>query len=343
MALEFFDGFEGGLQPEWTSFTTVIQTAASRSGTCSMDGPGGTTGIGTLTLPASAKKTVGFAFWIVPGNFGLSSEVPVQFCADAGVTTHLSLVFDSSGHLQLKRGTSGGTVLATSTQVYPTNTWRYIEMQATIDDATGRCIVRVDGVVWIDFTGDTRNAGTSVLTDTLKFSGYSSGNQRWDDLYVLNETDDTANTGRPDNDFLGDLKVEALLPNGDGASSQWLGSDGNSVQNYLLVDEVPVNTTDYVGTPTVGQRDLWAMADLPASTQTVFGVRAALYAAKSDAGAAGMKVAVRDSAGTVTLDADIPLSTTWLSYWGTMRRTKPAGGAWTATEVNALQIGVEKT
>ena len=90
-------------------------------------------------------------------------------------------------------------------------------------------------------------------------------------------------TGTGDS-FLGDITVETLYPNGDGAANQWLGSDGNSTSNYLLVNETgaPV-TTSYTGDSVSGHRDLYTLTDLVATTGTVVGVCHQAYAAASDA------------------------------------------------------------
>lgn len=341
MAIEFFDGFEGGTQPGWLFSTMSVSTTAVRTGVNGLVCTA--TSTATLNLSASAKKTVGFAYTLVSTiGYGLSTIAPAQFCSDAGATIHLTLMTDATGHLVLRRGATNGTVLATSTQIYPTNQWRYIEMQATIADSGGTCIVRVDGVEWINVTGDTRNAGTSTNIDAVKLNGSSTTDSYWDDMYVTNGTDDTAVTGRADDGFLGDIKVEPLLPSGNGASSQWVGSDSNSTDNYLLVDEQPVNTTDYVGSATDGNRDLWDLPSVAASALQVLAIRPSVYAAKTDAGAASIKQLVRTSDGTVTTDTTQPLSTTYATYWGALRTTKPGGGAWTPTDVNGLQIGVEK-
>jgi hypothetical protein len=344
MVLLYFDGFESGpgnFPPEMTTTGLNASIAtAPRTGSYALMLNGSSSA--SIVIPASAKVTWGSAV-----NWSASNAASywVSFWGDGGTVQHLSLTLDATNHLVLRLGSITGTPLVTSTATLPNSQWRYLEVQATIADSGGRCTVRIDGVTIIDYTGDTKNGGTGTNIDRITLGGQTSSSPTWiwDDMYILDGVDDTANTGRKDNDFLGDIKVEPLLPNGDGAVSQWLGSDGNSVQNYLLVDEVPPNTTDYVGTPTVGNRDLWALADVTATAQTVLGVRATLHAAKSDAGAAGMKIALRESSGTLTLDADMPLSTTWLSYWGPVRRTKPSGGAWTPAEVNALQLGVEKT
>lgn len=346
MAIEYFTGFEdvGALTTEFTTEWTLAPaqirtTAGARTGSGYLDVG---TAPCTLNLPATAKKTVGFATMTTNTNaFSNTVYLVIQFCTDVGATAHLSVNFDLAGHLQLRRGTGAGTVIATSTQIMDISVYRYVEAQATIDDATGRCIVKVDGVTWIDFTGDTRNAGTSVNIDAVKFSGFTSSTPRIDDLVVMNATDDTAVTGRPDNDFLGDVKVEPLLPSADGAASAWTPSTGTA--HAALVDEVPPNSTDYVAATTNALQDLWALADLNAADTAVLAIRGSYYAQKTDAGAASLKPAIRESSGTVTVESTaIPLSTSYAVVTSPIRKTKPGGGAWSVADVNGLQLGVEK-
>lgn len=348
MSIEFFEGFEGGSPGDWQGIGGLdFRAADARSGGFGLGTNSVSAANALQLLPATAKKTVGFAFRTNGTIFGASSIQVISLMSDTGVTYHLTLTFDGTGHLQLRLGSNTGAIIATSTQVFTANVWHYIEIQATIADSGGRCTIRVDGVTWVDFTGDTRNAGTSTNIDAIRFAtggfaGVSAGSTSWDDFYVLNGTDDTATTGRTDNDFLGDIKVESLLPNGDGAASAWTPSTGTT--HSTLVDEPsPPNTTDYVSATTNGLQDLWTLADLSITTGTVFAVRPTLYAAKTDAGAASIKPVIRESGGTVTVDSTAtPLSVTYAPYWGTLRKTKPGGGAWTISDVNGLQLGVEK-
>ena len=341
MAVEYFDGFELLTHPWWAG---GYFASPGRSGSRSLrSNPGGDSSA-KLNLPATTKKIVGFAHWI--DNAYLYTDgttYPLSFWANG--IQHVTITFDSTGHAQARRGSNGGTVLATSTQTWTVQQWRYLEASCTIHDTTGTVVVRVDGVEWINFTGDTQNGGSVLTIDQLGFGWRSAGvgySSAQDDMYVLNETDATATTGRADNAFLGDVKVETVQPNGNGATSQWVGSDGNSTDNYLLVDENPANTTDYTGSAINGDRDLWTIGDIPATALSVYAVLPAVYAAKSDAGAASLKILHRDNAGTVTAGSAQTLSTTWGWYLGGVITAKPSGGAWTVAEVNALQIGVEK-
>lgn len=333
MAIEFLESFEGNnavIKPEWLGTAQPLFSTTGRTGTYRgrVDSGGA-----RLILPASAKKTIGFAYnantYVNTNNFSI--------WGDGNTTQHLTICLNTLGQWELRRGTSAGTLLATSTQSWEVSVWRHIQIQATIADSGGTCIMKVDGVDWINFTGDTKNAGTNTTIDAIGFLGAGSSTAV-DDLWVCNGTDDTATTGRPDNDFLGDLRVECLFPNGAGASTQWTPTAG---ANYTNVDEIPPNTTDYVATSTSGNRDLWAVQDVGANTSTVYAIRVGLYAAKSDAGASSVKVLIRENSGTVTADSAIALSTTFTGVSGTLRKVKPAGGAWTTTDINNLQIGVE--
>lgn len=346
MALLFFDGFSNGgsiAKPEWAS--GGVSVAPGRQATT------GALNTGTLTLaPGSAKVTVGFAYKYAPGN---GTGVFPSF-RSSGVA-HPVLVITSTGVLEIRLGTAAGTLLATTTApAFPANEWHNIQVAVTVADAGGTVEVKVDGVTVINFTGDTRNAGTTTTIDSIAFAGApGNGGQNTivADLWVTDETDGTATQGRPNTGFLGDLKVSALVPSGNGASSQFVGSDGNSVDNYLLVDEpAAANTTDYVGSPTVGNRDLYVLPDLPSNAGAVYGLRQFCYVARSDAGVLNGKLLLRDGAGTVVDDWVISPTPGASGSFGARtapaRYTKPAGlggGVWSPAAVNALQAGIEVT
>ncbi|HSN12845.1 MAG TPA: hypothetical protein VLS51_12130, partial [Propionibacteriaceae bacterium] len=239
---------------------------------------------------------------------------------------------DQVGNLVIYRGAIGGTVLA-STVISPLSIWRYIEAAVTISDTVGTVEVHLDGSATpiLSFTGDTKNAGTNTTIDACALYGVNSGNSPYfDDWYVC----DTA--GTINNTFLGDVRVYTLAPNGAGNYTQFVPSTGS---NYTCVDEQPYNTTDYVGSPTTGNRDSYALTDLPATVATVFGTSEIAVVEKSDAGAAAIKQSMR--VGLTDYDtAATNLATSWTSLRN-LRETNPnTGVAWTAAGVNGAEMGV---
>lgn len=335
MALLDIDGFAHGNTNRYAvaGGGTFGLTATPRT-------PGGTYWAAAGTTANRRQFTAGAEIFHGFGWLSGATTTNHQICAfygDAGATQHITLGLNVSGQLEVRRGNFGGTLIATGTTVFGLNTWVYIECRVVISDTVGVVQVRLNGSATneINFTGDTKNAGTNSTIDGIGGpTRVASSNEFQSDLYVCDAT------GSVNNTWLGDVAVRTLIPNGDGNSSQLLGSDGNSVSNYQQVDDVPYNTTDYNGSATVGQKDTYALADLPAGVTAVYGVRVNGYFAKSDAGLASAKIVTR-SGGTDYAPTTRTLTTSYLEF-SEIRETDPAtSAAWTPANVNALQVGME--
>lgn len=347
MALQFFDGFDHRLVKResgvgWTiANPSVISTVQFRTGSAS-SAPG--TGIVcSCAVAASAMKGVGFA-WYQAGT--AAGKAIAQFRSDAGATIHITITNDASGFVQIRRGDHAGTVIATSASaVLSVAAWLSIEVQCVVDDSAGSVEVRVQGALAVSFSGDTRNGGTSTNIDAVAHRGVGTASNAafWDDWYIYDETDGTATQGAPNDDWMGDLVAYLSLPNGNGTYSQLVGSDGNSTDNYLLVDENPPNTSDFVGSAVSGNHDSYQMQDLPAAASSVVAVQAGAYVSKSDAGAAGIKTLIRENA-TDTVSPSYTLSTSWEAMFGVLRCLKPSDSTlWSVADVNATEVGVQVT
>lgn len=266
--------------------------------------------------------------------------------SDGGQTGHIYLRrITLTNAIALYRGDantgnigSPGTQIAISPVGVFDGNWHYVEVYAAIHDTTGRVTVKIDGNTVIDFTGDTRNGGTSMNIDAIRFKTgtYSSWTPNSpisiDDLYICDGTGTTNST------FLGDVRVQTLLPNGAGSSTQFTPT--GSSNNYANVSEVPYNSATYNASSNVGQRDTYALSDLVAGTTTVFGVQSVAHMQKSDAGTATAKIALKSGAG-VYYDPVQSLGSTSTAYMQ-VRETDPGTSAtWTVGNVNALEAGME--
>jgi len=323
MALLFMDGFDvSDAVLKWTTTGTPTFAVATRFGTGKAMTSGGNNYV--RAFPASSQVFVGSAcWWSVSGTRTLWT-----LQGDLGATSHLVLQVTSVGALQV---TCGGTVIATSAAgVISLNIWAYVEMSATISDTVGTVEVRVNGVPVATFTGDTKNAGTNTTFDTLSLAGVAWFGS-YDDLYVCNST------GSVNNTFLGDVRVQTLLPTAAGASTQLTPSVGSNWDN---VNDTPYVSTTYNSDSVSGHRDTYAIGDLLSGTGTIFGVQDNILALRSDAGAASIKAALKSGA-TVYYDSTVSLITA-LGVSSAVRETDPAtSAAWTPTNVNALEFGAE--
>lgn len=325
MSVVYMYGFDDSIgEPGVTLGGTSAYVGAGSART----GVGGALGLGsaacTVTFTAGTTRVVGFG--MASDSYATGTSF---FALLEGAVVHLSLRLDASNHVQLYRG-DGTTLLATSTYVLPsTSVWVYFEVKAVINDTTGSCDVYADEVLIISISAtDTRNAGTSGALDTARWTRLGASQGRVDDVYIDDST------------IRGDVVVRTLLPSGDGDSSDWVGSDGNSINNSLLVDEQNSSSSDYVGTALTGKTDLYALADLP-SGDTPLATQQLTYAAKSDGGTPPvLKPVTKGDGSTVREETAVALSTTYQVFASAVRTTDPDGDALTRTNVNGMQVGV---
>lgn len=151
-----------------------------------------------------------------------------------------------------------------------------------------------------------------------------------------------------------------LFPNGNGDNSAWAGSDGNSTDNFLLVDEVPPNTTDYVESNTSGQIDEYELTATPAglgAADTINVVQVGVYAAVSDATGADPDLVIRiKSASGGTVEESASLDCNSVTYQGpaplpadsnyklTLYDLPGASTSpWTKATLDTAQIGVRES
>lgn len=332
MALIFFDGFDAGDYGigKWSSHTNGTNTTTTRYGV-GRAGSHTNTGNFTESFTAVSQVFVGFAY----AHTAQHAADFLSLHGDSGATSHLTLRWSSAGTLALYRG--GSTLLATASSsvtdpLFGSGAWHYIEVSATIADSGGTCVVKCDGVTLINFTGDTKNAGTNTTIDTVKLLR-SVTQTYFDDVYILDATGSA-----PHNSFLGEIRVYTLSPSGAGASTQWTPSTGS---NYATVDELPYSASDNVQSSVSGNRDTYAMGNLPSNVGTIYALQTCLVAKKSDAGAMSVKVVDRPGSTNYASSA-VALGTADSTVIGPTRTTNPdTSAAWTASDVNALEAGVE--
>ena len=259
------------------------------------------------------------------------------FRGDDGAVTHLSVVYDSTlSRWQVYRGTIAGTLLGSS----PANshvggsTVKYLEVRFRIADAAAGFVgLWLDNVQVLDLTGiDTRNGGGDALIDNIVPATVALLNI--DNLIVINEQ-----AGNGAVDRVGSIFVPAKRPNGNGATTTWDGSDGNQIDNYLLVDDPASNNdgdTTFVET-SVAELEQYLIADISETPVTIVAVDAILIARDSLAGGNSARPGMRVN-GTNYPGATAVLTGSYAAYgkvWGVSPDT---GVAWTRAEYNASEL-----
>src|ERR1051325_2176182 len=197
-----------------------------------------------------------------------SGEVVLFQYRESDDTEQITITADSVGHVKARRGGTAGAVLATSADSLDTSIAYYIESKVFIDDVDGT----VEIIVWsdsstddtfIDFTGDTRNGGTGLIS---KISYGIEGNSpvaNWSDKYTCDLV------GASFNDFLGNKQLGAFSPDGIGDAATWIPTP--DVPNWENAGTNPpnaaiFNTSPDVSLDTIPTLDRFVLQDTSATT-----------------------------------------------------------------------------
>lgn len=328
MALIFMEGFDAkDMSLKWNGVGSGGLTTG-RFGTGVATSYGGYQPT-KLLFQELAQVFMGYA--ITSSNLTSGFNHGVSILGDNGSTVHLSVKMTMTS-VELHAG-DFGTVLASAPGSYVNNVWYYVEIWTVLATSGGTCQVRVNGVQVINFTGNTMNGGTNTTIDAFRIgSNNSSVTDTFDDIYICDATGATNNT------FLGDVRIQTLVPNGAGSST--LLTPTGSANNWQNVDDIPDSAATYNSSTIVGNRDTYAMGDVLANTGTIFGIQESMHAYKTDSGSANMKAALKSGA-TLVYDPTqvLGISNNWSAA---VRETDPNTlAAWTPGGINAVEFGGE--
>lgn len=335
MSLIFTDGFEhyssnADLLKKWTSDGSWGNgTTTSQARTGSRAAVFRDTTKSFNSAQEHATFIVGFGVYKAIGD-----GVNLFLRSDSGSTTHITITLGTDGSITVRRGNTGGTVLGTSSpSLIATNAWTYVEVKAILHDSTGSVVVKINNSTVLNLTGqDTKNGGTKTVFDGIYFNSQLN-NTYFDDIYVCN------GAGSTNNDFLGDVRIATIYPNGNGTTKQLTGT-GDATNTWNNVDDAQPNITDYNETTAADQYDTYALENLPAGAATVYGVNVFLYALKTDSGLQSIAPMLRSGSTDYEGTAQ-PLSTSY-NYYNQIYETDPnTSSQWTVSNVNSLEAGLK--
>jgi len=304
----------------------TVETGGGRFSTNGM-GINGNWAFVWKTVPSATTYYIGFAYKypseLVTAHSICTFESGTQCQVTLGMRADVHFLTLQTGDRDIR----SGTVLWTSSSALTPDVWNYIEIKVTIGDSANY-IVKVNGVEWVNTTGDTKPASATDITQ-ITFGNTtnvgSSGNRRYyDDIWIA------------DDQLYGDSRIQCIVPTEPGNYAQWTPSAGN---NWDCVEEKPPVTTDFVSSGTAGQIDTYVVENVTPTTGTVVAVAGNFYAQKSDAGARSIAIATR-LGGTDDAGSGIALPSSW-GYLQDIKATKPGGGAWAIADVNNAEFGVK--
>lgn len=340
MALRFIDSFDH------YNTSQINRKWSDVSGNTSISSSNPRTGASHLRLLFSSAVTKTFddrATWIVGFALnkeigGMTNSVILQF-RDSN-TTQCSLRLNGDLKLEVLRGaftsvTDGISSLSLSAGIY-----YYIEMKVTIANSigAGTCEVRVNGATWITVaTGQDLQSSANATAGAIRWTGLGVVvDLDIDDLYICDDS------GSINNDFLGDQKIEVLLPDGNGTTSDFTGHDANQIDNYLNVDENPADDdTSWNENNTVGEIDLYTFGNISGTPSAIQGVQVNQVVKKDDAGSRTIRAVARPTSTNFFGDPKSPSTGSYTDETHIWEQNPQTDLDWTQSNLDATQFGIE--
>jgi hypothetical protein len=237
--LLFCDGFDHYATADILKKWSAVNFAPNINATTGRRGGGA---IGGLTngryvkkvLAANTSDTVIAGFAINPTN--TDSGGRIFLVTDSAGFNQFDLYLNANNQVLLRKyANTTASTLATSAKVLPINAYSYIEVKVKLSSTTtGTYEVRINGgVAFAVTTVVTRN--TSSSTDSILsfiLGGIDTNTPiPWlDDFYICD------GSGSANNDFLGDVRIDTLYPNGAGTNTQFTSSNAGGTHRYWRVN-----------------------------------------------------------------------------------------------------------
>jgi hypothetical protein len=253
--------------------------------------------------------------------------------ADGDESCQVCVNFTAAGEIEVRRSSRTGTLLGTTSgQGLAVDTWYYVEFKAKIDNSVGTYDVHVDGSSVLSDTGvDTQDSG-NAYADAVGLGESKVSHAYYADIYMLDTT------GGVDDDILGPIKGEVILPTGAGNYTQWTPSAGSNWQN--VDDDAAIDDDTTYNHETVAvQKDSFAYANV-ALTGTILGVTQNLCVRMDDAGPHTIRPLVRISS-TDYFGSTVSVTGAYLVRQYNWAVSPATAVAWTDAEINGAEFGYE--
>ncbi len=325
----------------WGAITHAeIQTSIFHDGTQAIKIDGSKNSFQETWGSVPATDAIHLGFWFYKDHEQVDSFVRIE--TPGGDQLRIELLADDN--VRFNDTVLG--VLGTSTNTpMSSDVWHYVEIKYRFNNSisTDDCIIKIDGVEAVNLAAatDTRQGQDTIDKVTL-YGGGAVEENHYFDSFIMWDTQ----SGDDWNDFRGIIRCETKVPDANGQDNDFVGSDANSVDNYLQVDETKLHDGDstYNESPTVATNDSYNFPDIVASdVQAIVGVQVAMISKKTGAGAVDLTPFFVDG-GSDHLGTEHVLTNGTYTFGSHMYDEDPqATAAWTAAKISSGHFGLRVT
>ena len=351
MALKYIQGFDSNtiFNEKWTTLgTTTLSPSYARIPGVGQglyhQSTGSPVYLNTSGMGLSAANGSTIIFGVANKLISTGTDqqwVCIKYNAATGANYHHILVFaNTTSNTYTIASSDSTTWIGTTPSVGNIRDWHYIEFKITFHDTAGSVEVRLNGAStpFFSVTGvKTKQPGQNNI-GAIWFGDRDNASLGYGYTFYLDDFYLCDDTGTTNNDFLGECRVETLVPTSDTSTNEFVPSTGTD--HFALVDETTSSTADYLTSTIVGQKELFNVTDLSNTPAIIYGVQATAYMGKTNIGPKQAKILVNSNSTESASDA-IDLNTSPIAYT-MLLETNPDGNiAWDQTSIDAIQIGVE--
>lgn len=248
---------------------------------------------------------------------------------DSGSNVLVQFSMNTSGQLIL---ISGGVTKTSGAAAFTPNTYSYYEIKYVKGTgANGFAELRKDGVILLTISTSTETTQATGFGSSVEDSGTVS---TWfmDDLYILD------GTGSVNNDYLGDVRVDAHFADADGAYDVFVPSSGAASWTHVD-DPLPDDDVTFVEAGTITAADVHSMTTASLGT-VIHGVQQDVLARKTDAGIVTVDVIAEKPSGSgQKINATETASDDYQFHMSILEDDPDDSTTWTDAKINAQEWG----
>lgn len=296
-----------------------------------------------MPLPAQLTECiVGFA--LKPQYFTVLSAPVMEFFTLAESESQVELRVQNNRDLICYNDTFNRIADTFVGNVLQPDRWVYIEIRMVMHNTAGEVEIHINGVQVLNASGLDTSGNSGVYFDAIRWRGIDGTDntdvsQQWmiDHIYVLDTN------GSENNDFLGPRMVETLFPNAEGATIDFTPSTGTD--NSANVDDNPQDgdTTYNSLVDTASSKDLFECQNLSNITSNIAGVKVTSDARSESGLPVGLQSIVAEGTPTQGTGDVVEVSSDskYTEVKHIFEQNPDTTAAWTAAEVNGMEIGYE--
>lgn len=234
-----------------------------------------------------------------------------------------------------------GTIYSTGI-VMEVNRWYHIELQITFSGQTMSYTLYLDGVS-VGTQTNVPALSATVAYQNINSVSIGKGISGWLTSPGISGYD---NFVISDGERIGAVYISQLSPDADTVDKDWIPARGST--NFSMVNTNPdIDSPNNVHAKVINDKDIYSLTDVPVPTSLVQIVGIATYgqyrpSPYSDSSVRSFVVTGGSEVGSNTLN--LTGSRVFVNNQGIVIQNNPTtSSAWTAAQLNSLQIGIERT